>query len=379
MNIFEKRPLALILSIGLGGFYLFSIGSNILRALLIFVSILPLIIFPFLKSFDFDKLLLKASCTVLLVSFLLSFLYFDLHFNVYEKYDDEVEIVGVVEGITKSSYSKRLEIKTESINGKRTNYRVYAYPTAKEASGIIEGTRVSFKASLGGFSEQSKLFNISNGISAYANNINDIKIIEYTSGGISGFFDNLRERLSRCVTLLSDSESGALVSALLLGERDLLPDKLRLDFKRIGISHILALSGLHLAIISLGVGKLLSFLKVKKKARLVIIILFILIYMALTGFSVSVCRAGIMIIISNLLFLLGRTKDSLTSLTLAVVIICIFTPYAIFDISLWLSALATFGIIAFGEYFENRERPTEISKKIKVASAESHREISKIA
>ena len=133
---------------------------------------------------------------------------------------------------------------------------------------------------------------------------------ERGNGGISVFFDNLRERLSRCVTLFSDSESGALVSALLLGERDLLPDKLRLDFKRIGISHILALSGLHLAILSLGVGKLLSLLKVKKKARLVIIILFILIYMALTGFSVSVCRAGIMIIVSTCFFNSSRPTSA---------------------------------------------------------------------
>lgn len=302
-----------------------------------------------------------------MLSFLLSFLYFDKSFKKYEIYTKPVEIVGVVEEIKRSgSYSNRLLIDVESINGeKQYNCHVYAYTTKKESSGVVmDGTRISFTATLGGFSKESMSYNISNGINAYANDIDDIKVIEHNVGGIKSSIKRIREYVSRYTILISDSDTGALLSALLLGERDYLPDKLRLDFKRIGISHILALSGMHLAILSFGIGKFLSFCKVKKKPRTLIISVFILLYMAFTGFSVSVCRAGIMLIVSSLLFLLGRTKDSLTSLSVAVVIICIVTPYAIFDISLWLSALATFGIIAFGEVNLNKEKPISIGKKI---------------
>lgn len=366
MNIFEKRPLALILCIGLGGFFLFTFDSTFLRIILIISAVLPCILSFILKFDKSRQLLLRVISAVLLLSFLLSFIYFDLTFKLYNVYDEEVEIIGVVDDISESSsYTLRLTINVESINGKKTpGRRVYAYPTKTEAAGIIENTRISFRTTFGGFSDESTSYNLSNGINAYANDISNIKIIEYTSGDLSGRIERLREYLTRYIITLSDADSGALLSALLLGERDYLPNQLQLDFRRIGISHILALSGMHLAILSLGIGKLLSLFGIKKKLRLVIISVFVFLYMTLTGFSVSVVRAGVMLIISSVLFLLSRTKDSLTSLTLAVTVICVATPYAVFDISLWLSALATFGIIALSEYTGKAEKPKTRSKKI---------------
>ena len=302
--------------------------------------------------------MLQLAAGAILLSSLLSYLYFDLYFKAYDIYDGEVEIVGTVEAVTESSsYTQRLLVRAESIDGKISSYSFYAYPTTTEAEGIIEGTRISFKATLDGFSDDSYTYNISNGINAYASDIKELKILEYTDGNLSLRFNRIREYLTRYTINLSDGNTGAILSALLLGERDYLPDQLRLDFKRIGISHILALSGMHLAILSLGIGKALTLLKVRKKTRVATIAVFVLLYMALTGFSVSVVRAGLMLIISSVLFLLSRSKDSLTSLSVAVLIICIISPNAILDISLWLSALATFGIIALGEYSAGLEKP----------------------
>ena len=295
--------------------------------------------------------MMRISAIVLLLSSLLSFLYFDCFFKAYEVYDEEIDVVGTVEKVSSSSsYSLRLLVNAEKINGKRKSaYRFYAYVDKPDAKGVIEGTRISFKTKLTGFSDDSYSYNIAKGINAYASDVSELKIIEYTKGNLSMRFERMREYVTRHIIKLSNSEVGAVLSALLLGERDYLPDQLRLDFRRIGISHILALSGMHLAILSLGIEKGLSLLKIKKKVRVATTSVFVLIYMALTGFSVSVVRAGIMVILSSLLFLLSRSKDSLTSLSVAVAIICIITPNAIMDISLWLSALATFGIIAFSE------------------------------
>lgn len=351
MNIFYKRPLSLILCIGLGGFFLFSISNTFFRVLLCVFAVLPCIISLYFNRLKKDTRIFRIISVVLLIVFLLSFLYFDLYFNIYERYDGEIEVVGVVEEVSQSSsYSMRLLVRLEEINGKRVNYRVYAYPTRTESTGVIEGARISFTTVLGGFSDESKAYNISNAINAYANDVENLTIIEYTSGGINAKLARFRSILSRRLTFLTDRDTGAILSALLLGERDLLPSSVRLAFRRIGISHILALSGMHLAILSIGIGWLLKKLKIAKKPRIVITSAFILLYMAITGFSVSVCRAGIMIIIASLLFLMERSKDSLTSLSVAVTLICLITPYAIYDVSLWLSALATFGIIAFAEY-----------------------------
>lgn len=352
MNIFDKRPLCLILCIGLGGFFLFTLDNPIIRVAVIAAAILLIILSFIFRKSNHKQIMMRLIGGALLLASLLSFVYFDLCFKAYEVYDDRVEIVGTVEEVSSSSsYTMRLTVRAESIDGKPTSfYRFYAYPTKTEAKGVVEGTRISFSAELDGFSDESYTYNISNGINAYASDVEDLKIIEYTNGGISGQIKRIREYLTRYIISISDRDTGAVLSALLLGERDYLPDQLRLDFKRIGISHILALSGMHLAILSLGIGKLLSILGVKKKPRVAIIAIFVFLYMALTGFSVSVVRAGLMVIISSALFLLSRSKDSLTSLSVSVLIICIVTPYAILDISLWLSALATFGIIAYGEF-----------------------------
>lgn len=358
MNIFEKRPLCLILCIGLCGFLLFAFENDISRLIAIVLGILLLFLSLLLRKDRYKQVIASTAAGAILLGALLSFLYFELYFKAYNIYDGEVEIVGTVESVSESSsYSKRLLVQAESINGQPSSYRFYAYPTAKEATGVIEGTRISFKATLDGFSEKSYTSNVSDGINAYASDVSGLTVLEYTDGNLSMILGRAREYLTRYTISLSDGQTGAILSALLLGERDYLPDQLRLDFKRIGISHILALSGMHLAIISVGIGKALSLLRVKKKARVVITAIFVLVYMALTGFSVSVVRAGVMLIISSILYLLGRTKDSLTSLSVAVLVICLFTPYAILDISLWLSALATFGIIAFSEYSSGGEKP----------------------
>ena len=366
MNVFEKRPLALILCIGIGGFFLFSLENAVLSAIVLGIAILLGIFSFILKIGKPKRILIRIASGVVLLSALLSFLYFDLYFKAYEIYDDRVEIVGTVEEVSESSsYTARLLVKSESIDGKfKTGYRFFAYPTKVEAKGIIKGTRIKFSASLEGFSDESYAYNISNGINAYASDIEELEILEYTSGSLATRFDRLREYITRYIISLSSKDTGAILSALLLGERDYLPDQLRLDFRRIGISHILALSGMHLAILSLGIGRGLSFLKVKKKVRVGIIALFVFLYMALTGFSVSVVRAGLMVIISSALFLLARTSDSLTSLAMSVAIICIVTPYAIMDVSLCLSALATFGIIAYGEYASALEKPITRPKRI---------------
>ena len=364
--MFGKRPLCLILCIGLGGFLLFSLESNAIRCALLVIALLLGIISLILKLRRKRYFVVLFSSIAILVSSLCSYLYFDRYFKAYELYDEPIEIVGRVESISQSSsYSLRLLIDVESIDGgSGRGYNLYAYPTKTEASGIIEGTRVKFTARLSGFSDESMTYNISRGINAYAGDITDLTVIEHTDGSLKMRFSRLREYATRYIINLSNTDSGAILSALLLGERDYLPDQLRLDFKRIGISHILALSGMHLAIISLGLERLLSFAKIKKKTRVLVTAIFVLFYMALTGFSVSVVRAGLMLMIASTLYLLARSKDSLTSLSLAVTIICILKPNAIMDISLWLSALATFGIIAFAEY--SLTLPQAKSKKDKI-------------
>ena len=366
MNIFNKRPLFLVLCIGLCGFFLFSLCISEIRVALVVISILLAIIALFVRKIADRRILLLSIAITLLVSCFFSHIYYDRFFYAYDLYDERVEIEGVVEGISEtSSYTTRLHVKANKVNGKnKSRYSFYAYVKKADAKGIIEGTKISFTASLEGFSDESRSFNIAKGINAYASDVEDVRIIEYTNGGIRGFFSKMREISTRYIILKSDKNTGAIISALLLGEREYLPDQLRLDFRRIGISHILALSGMHLAFLSLGIERILLLLRIKKKTRVITTVVFVILYMALTGFSVSVVRSGLMLLIGYTLYLLSRSKDSLTSLAVAVTIICLISPNAVYDISLQLSALATFGIILLGEISITRKSNDDIKGKL---------------
>lgn len=138
-------------------------------------------------------------------------------------------------------------------------------------------------------------------------------------------------------------ENAGISSAMLLG---ISPDtEIYDEFRNAGVSHLLVVSGLHMAILA---GLVLAFLKKLRLHRIasaIITIIFVLIYMAITGFGHSSVRAGAMYIILLLAPIFGRESDSLNTLGLAVLVICLFSPYAAGDTGFLLSASATLGII----------------------------------
>ncbi len=170
----------------------------------------------------------------------------------------------------------------------------------------------------------------------------------------------LRSVLAHYNSLLSsslqkriDQEEGAFLSALLLGDKSGISASLSRDMARNGTSHILALSGLHVSLFMSGVTFLLR--PLHKKARTVLSLLLIAAYVLLTGASPSALRAGFMCFCALLSFLVGRRHNSLFSLFASVSLIFAFEPYCVYGLSLWLSALATLGILL---YFERKKEKT---------------------
>ena len=158
---------------------------------------------------------------------------------------------------------------------------------------------------------------------------------------------DLNDTISSAFFRVMPKESASLASALLLGNRHLLEDDTLRDFKRAGVYHMLALSGLHVAIL---IGLLEDFLRrrvcMMRGKRSLILTAIALFYLALTGFQISACRSVIMLLILYISYAVHRRRDSLTSLFAAVCVIAIISPASLFDVGLQLSALSTFGIIA---------------------------------
>lgn len=371
MKIFYKRPLSLILCVMLGSFVFFSFYDNT-AIRVIFVSILlsalALSFIPKAKQF-FNAAFFRAAILSALIASLLSFCYFDIWFKAYNRYDGEVVISATVEKIESYTYNSGVYLKTEDIEGASfSSYRLIAYIDKQMCEDLSVGANIVLKGEIESFSSNGSFdaesYYTSCGISGIIDEVSSISLKEYTEPSLTNKLSGIREKICKRIISLSDEDTGGLLCALLLGERNYLPNGTKLDFSRIGISHILALSGMHLSILAIGFDKLLRFFGLGKKPSTIFTVFFTLTYMALTGFSVSVVRAGIMMIISSLLFLLSRTRDSLTSLFIAVSFICIIEPYSIFDLSLWLSAFATFGIVVLGEYRSEKYRKSSFIKWI---------------
>lgn len=184
----------------------------------------------------------------------------------------------------------------------------------------------------------------------------DVRYVGRNAKNSLGFlFKDANEKL--CDILKGNKECGTLASAVLLGDRDGLGTAVKRDFSRLGIYHLLALSGLHLSVLVSALNGLLEKLRIKALPRNVLKISAILLYMALTGFSVSVIRAGIMHILAILAAIISRESDSFTSLSTAAVLILICSPTAVFDAGLILSVLAAYGCITMAALKRDKARP----------------------
>ncbi len=153
---------------------------------------------------------------------------------------------------------------------------------------------------------------------------------------------------------ISDPDNLHIAKALILGQKDDLPNELRAAFADAGAIHILAVSGLHVGIIYQILIYLLSFLNKTKYGRVGLFLITLMVlfsYAAITGFSPSVSRAVIMFSTLALSRLIKRSSDIYNNLALAAFILLVIDPMLIFDLGFQLSFLAVLSIVFFYPYF----------------------------
>lgn len=139
-----------------------------------------------------------------------------------------------------------------------------------------------------------------------------------------------------------------LLHALFLGERASLHSTIAGRFRTAGLPHLLALSGMHLAIITVLGGIFLRLLLGIRGARIGIIV-FVILYVWLIGNKPSLNRAAIMLIIWNIMLLFDRRTVAINILSYAFIILSISYPSIRTDLSFQLSFSALAGILTLGE------------------------------
>ncbi|MEW5816534.1 MAG: ComEC/Rec2 family competence protein, partial [Spirochaetota bacterium] len=168
-----------------------------------------------------------------------------------------------------------------------------------------------------------------------------------------------RERIIKQLQQLVSQIGGPaanLFLALFLGVRDDLSSLDLYHFRKAGIMHILALSGMHLGIIAALVSLLLKPLIGKKGAFLITLVV-ILPYIFMAGLIPSLLRAGIMYLLGGTCLILNRRIDPVSILYLSFILLCIIDPVSAYSLSFQLSFLALFGIIKSGKKMRRLTAP----------------------
>ncbi len=147
-----------------------------------------------------------------------------------------------------------------------------------------------------------------------------------------------------------------VILAIVTGDKSDIVSEVKNNFKESGVSHVMAVSGLHLTAFSGTVYQILKKLRISKKPRTALSLLSVIFYMALTGFTKSVMRTGIMMIVLLAGKLFDEKSDSLNSLGFAVFLIC-FNPFAVTDAGALLTVSAVLGILTINPILNGLYKP----------------------
>ena len=148
-----------------------------------------------------------------------------------------------------------------------------------------------------------------------------------------------------------ERDATALATALLLGETAELSPRTVSAFRDGGVAHVLAISGLHVGLLALGLTAALRPLRVRVAARDAVVLAATLVFAAFTGGRAPVLRAALMIGLYLAARLLGRPTSPAQVMGLSALVLLALDPANLFDVGFLLTYAAVFGLSALGPLF----------------------------
>lgn len=272
--------------------------------------------------------------------------------NLYPEENISVEGI-IISNQEEREYKNRYKLKVLTVNSSEKYHSTQIYIEVKKDVEFEYGDKVilqgefrkgSEQRNTGGFDYQLYLKSIhiygtlkvenyqkisSDNINWVQKSINTIKLV---------IAENIEKTLEK--------EEAQIVKGLILGDTTALEEELKEKFQIANISHVLAVSGMHIIYIVIGIEVVFKKWLGKRKVKYVVIF-GVIFYMSITGFTSSIVRAGIMGMMNIFAFLVYRKNDIWTSIAISLGIILIQNPYAITGVGLQLSYLGTIGIILF--------------------------------
>ena len=174
-----------------------------------------------------------------------------------------------------------------------------------------------------------------------------VEITDHINRSIRHSWANFRRR---CISFFDDAfpvNEGAVLKAFVTGDSSGISKNIEESFSNSGLSHILAVSGLHVSVFISLVVSLLRLFNVSKRKEMLFSVVAAFFFVFFTGASVSALRAGILAVFALIAKLIYRKSDPLTTLSLAAFILALIDPLVVYSASFMLSFAATAGILLF--------------------------------
>ena len=258
---------------------------------------------------------IRFSC-IMIIFFVVGILMNCSYYRISNKINGEVRIIKVSNyGIIASYEGKNITLKTDKKN-------------------VYVGEKYKVIGKLKDIQDKS------NGI---VGELEPQEINKASGDFITKLYDIKREIYTRLEENLGRRKAG-LIASIAFGYCDNLDEEDKEDMKNFGVIHSISVSGLHVVIVY-------GFLRIFMGGKLGLFAT--MIYVIFTGYSYPSIRAFVMLSCIQVGYILKRNNSSISALCLSAMILIIYQPYSVFNISFHLTYLATLGIIMFNKKFNN--------------------------
>ncbi len=314
-------------------------------------SLLSLLLFALFRNRTASRVLLLCFFSLL---FSVAALYqtYSYYVKGQEKivgyYNKDTTVTATCIGVSyKSVYGGFYDIRTSSIGDEKisADLRLATDMTSLSVGDVfsMSVTMLPFEENENGYAQ--RIFSMGEGFRARCEQTDGEFILLDREDGAYVFFYNVRHSVGERFDRLLGERGAAIYSAVFAADGSLISEQDMLSVRRSGTSHLLAVSGMHFTVIMGMMLALFASMGIPIKLRYSLLGAVAFFYAAFTGFSAPVVRSALMLALTYLGTVIGRNRDGVSSLSLAVMLMLAFRPNYLLNVSFWLSSSATLGII----------------------------------
>ena len=336
-----------------GASYLLSDTACVLAALVMGLACVPMWV---LWKRNPSRLLLRG--LLILIGLALGFawtsLYTTLFFQPARNMDDKTLVLTaqVTDWPQQTDYGYSVVVRAGTDGAVRVNMILY---TDEQGAELQPGDSVTTVAhcTLGDrtFAGEEITYYVAKGIFLRGEAYGTLHVDRPESIPVNCWAAVLSRELKDSISTIFPEEEGALVRALVTGNRDYLTDEFTTSLQRTGLSHTVAVSGMHLA---LSAGLFAMVLGRGKRSTALLTILWSMLFCGMAGNTPSVVRAAVMIILLQMAPLFRRERDGATALSVALMLLLAWNPFSAAHIGLQLSFAAVAGIFLVSDNIQDK-------------------------